>query len=112
VFEAANIRTLVSNVADAPKPEELPVRPAEQLTLSLADVRASALEANLDLQVEQVNPAIARQVVSQEEGRFEATGCCVSILGSQHRLTPKADAPSRDSRSRRNTLAACSRGPP
>lgn len=46
---------------------------AERLELTLADARASSLTANLDLQVEQVNPAIARQVISQEAGRFETT---------------------------------------
>jgi outer membrane protein TolC len=53
--------------------EQLPVPVAKQLDLTLADARVAALESNLDLQVEQVNPAIARQVVSQETGRFEAT---------------------------------------
>ena len=53
--------------------DELPVPPAERVILSLADARTSALDANLELRVEQVNPAIARQIVSQEAGRFEAT---------------------------------------
>ena len=58
---------------DDSQADELPVPPAERVILSLADARASALEANLELRVEQVNPAIARQIVSQEAGRFEAT---------------------------------------
>jgi outer membrane protein TolC len=49
------------------------VPPADRLILSLADARASALGANLDLKVEEVNPAIARQAISAEEGKFEAT---------------------------------------
>lgn len=55
------------------KSEELPVPVAERLDLTLADARASALESNLELQVQEVNPAIARQVIWQEKGRFEAT---------------------------------------
>lgn len=57
---------------DNSQPEQ-PVAVAERLDLSLADARTSALSANLDLRVEQVNPAIARQVISQEAGQFEAT---------------------------------------
>jgi outer membrane protein len=49
------------------------VRPADRIVLTLADARASALEANLDLRVQEVNPAIARQTVSAEAGKFEAT---------------------------------------
>ena len=49
------------------------VPPVERLVLTLADARASALEANLDLKVEEVNPAIARQAISEEAGKFEAT---------------------------------------
>ena len=41
--------------------------------LTLADARASALEANLDLRVVEVNPAIARQAISAEAGKFEST---------------------------------------
>ena len=44
----------------------------EFFELSLADVRASALENNLDLQVELLNPAIAAENVPIEEGRFDA----------------------------------------
>jgi hypothetical protein len=55
------------------KQKDTPVPIADRLDLTLADARASALSANLELQIEQVNPAIARQVISQEEGQFEAT---------------------------------------
>jgi outer membrane protein TolC len=61
---------------DAPLVEQLPapqIAPPESMELSLADARASALDANLDIAVELINPAIARTVVSQETARFEAT---------------------------------------
>ncbi len=44
-----------------------------ELELSLEECRAFALENNLDLQVQLMNPTIARELVSQEEARFEAT---------------------------------------
>lgn len=53
--------------------EELPPPPPESIDLSLADARAATLTSNLELQIELINPAIARQVVSQESARFEAT---------------------------------------
>ncbi len=40
--------------------------------LTLEACRASALENNLDLKVALVSPAIARQSISEEEGRFDA----------------------------------------
>ena len=46
--------------------------PPEQLTLTLADVRAAALLNNLDLEVELLNPEIAQEDVPIEEGRFDA----------------------------------------
>jgi outer membrane protein TolC len=50
-----------------------PAAAPEQASVSLADVRASALENNLDLQVELVNPSIAATLVSEEQARFEST---------------------------------------
>jgi outer membrane protein len=44
-----------------------------ELELSLEECRALALENNLDLQVQLINPTIAREVISQEEAKFEAT---------------------------------------
>lgn len=40
--------------------------------VSIADVRSMALARNLDLKVVQIDPAIARAVVSEEEAKFEA----------------------------------------
>lgn len=48
------------------------VEPAERIVLSLADMRAAAIANNLDLEVELLNPAIAQQEISIEEGRFDA----------------------------------------
>jgi outer membrane protein len=44
-----------------------------ELELSLEECRALALENNLDLQVQLINPTIAREAISQEEAKFEAT---------------------------------------
>jgi outer membrane protein len=41
--------------------------------LSLEQVRAAALENNLDLKVELVNPSIAKRTVDEEQAKFEAT---------------------------------------
>jgi outer membrane protein TolC len=64
--DATNTKGQVSS------PEELPAPPAK-IELSLAEARASALTSNLELAVERVNPEIARQQVSAETARFEAT---------------------------------------
>ena len=47
-------------------------QPAEELELSLGDVRAAALSNNLDLKIEYVNPAIDQESVNEEEAAFEA----------------------------------------
>lgn len=49
-----------------------PPKPPPQLDLTLAEVRAAALENNLDLQVELVSPSIAQATVDEEEAKFEA----------------------------------------
>jgi outer membrane protein len=51
------------------EPEEGP--PPEEVTLTLQECRAVALERNLQLGVELITPAIAAQSVSEEEARFE-----------------------------------------
>jgi len=57
------------------KPDTVDVVEPEisQLELSLAECRALALENNLDLKVQLIEPAIAAERVSQEEAQFEAT---------------------------------------
>ncbi len=57
-----------SAAAQAKKQFEL----AGSTKLTLEECRASALEHNLDLKVAFINPTIAEQSVSEEEGRFEA----------------------------------------
>ncbi len=54
----------------ADDPAEGPARPVE--AISLADVRAAALEHNLDLRVERVNPSTALERVREEAAAFEA----------------------------------------
>lgn len=44
----------------------------ETMELSLEDVRAAALENNLDLEVQLINPAIAAATVDEEEAKFES----------------------------------------
>lgn len=46
--------------------------PPEVLELTLEQCRALALENNLDLKVQLINPAIAAERVSEEEARFES----------------------------------------
>ena len=60
--------------ADAPpEPTSRPANaPAAELRLSIADVRRLALENNLDLKVDLLDPAIARASLTEEEARFEA----------------------------------------
>jgi outer membrane protein len=63
-----------------------PGPPPESITLSLADVRAAALQNNLDLKVEVYNPAMSETRVSEEEAKFEST-----IFGSMRK--GKTDSP-------------------
>jgi len=46
--------------------------PVDRMELDIENVRAAALEHNLDLQVRLFDPAIARTSVDEEEARFEA----------------------------------------
>lgn len=65
-----------------PPPDTPPEDPAKaaksrfeglsEAPLTIEEVRASALEHNLDLKIALVNPAIARENISIEESRFEA----------------------------------------
>ena len=54
------------------RPATRPAEPAAQVLLSLAEVRRLALENNLDLKVDLLNPTIARQSLGEEEARYEA----------------------------------------
>jgi outer membrane protein TolC len=60
-------------VAQSTQPTTEPAtQPVREVILSLADVRRLALENNLDLRVELLNPKIARQSLSAEQAKFEA----------------------------------------
>src|SRR5439155_22447176 len=48
-------------------------QPLRQVPLSIADVRRLALANNLDLRVDLINPAIAKENHSQEEATYEWT---------------------------------------
>lgn len=58
--------------APATGPAATQPAPSPEVYLSLADVRRLALENNLDLKVEFLNPTIARQSLTEEEARYEA----------------------------------------
>lgn len=45
----------------------------DQVTLSIEECRALALENNLDLKVQLINPAIAAENVNEQEAKYEAT---------------------------------------
>jgi len=51
---------------------EVNVAPAKELTFTLEQCRALALENNLDLKVQLINPTIAAQRVTEEQAKFEA----------------------------------------
>ncbi len=61
-------------LAAATKPSHLPTtHPAiPEFKLSIEEARRLALENNLDLRVELLNPTLARQRINEEESRFEA----------------------------------------
>jgi len=46
-------------------------RPSAELEMTLAECRAVALRSNLGLQVELINPAIAREAIAEQQARFE-----------------------------------------
>ncbi len=52
-------------------PVEVNAPPPEELELTLEQCRATALENNLDLKIQLINPVIAAERISQEEARFE-----------------------------------------
>jgi len=56
-----------------PLPTTLPVqKPPAEVTLAIEQARRLALENNLELRVELLDPAIARTLVREEEARFDA----------------------------------------
>jgi outer membrane protein len=59
--------------AEPNKPPDVNELPPKELELTLEQCRAMALENNLDLKVELINPAIAAKRVSEEEARFESS---------------------------------------
>lgn len=61
-----------SSTVPATQPTTRPAGVPPEVYLSLAEVRRLALENNLDLRVELLNPTIARQVLTEEEARYEA----------------------------------------
>lgn len=77
--DAATAAPLTPPKLEEPKPAvalpEAKVAPAPgRAELALTDVRVAALRNNLDIEVEQVRPAIARETRLEAEARFQATG--------------------------------------
>jgi len=61
------------NTQAATRPTSLPAtRPAAQVPISIEQCRQWALQNNLDLRVDLLNPTIARENLSEEEARFES----------------------------------------
>lgn len=50
-----------------------PVAPKDEVSLSIADVRAAVLRNNLELRTALVDPSIAQENVSAEQAKFEST---------------------------------------
>ncbi len=65
---------MLDTIEIEPEPRISPPVPAPAtLPLAIADARQSALENNLDLQVDLILPTLAEQSISEQEARFEAT---------------------------------------
>ncbi|MHC5115068.1 MAG: TolC family protein [Planctomycetota bacterium] len=74
-LEDRSLATPVTIADETDELEDLEIdmpEPAETLDLALADVRAAALENNLDLKVQLVNPTLSQYDVDAEEAKFEA----------------------------------------
>lgn len=75
--QAVNLDALPSTGAAATQPFVLSTtQPTTQLSerpVTLAEVRRWAIENNLQLKVDLLDPTVARQAVSEEQARFEAT---------------------------------------
>ena len=57
---------------DANAAEDTTAQPPAEMKLTLDDCRAMVLENNLDLKVQLLSPAIARQSITEEQARFES----------------------------------------
>jgi outer membrane protein TolC len=73
-------------------------QPPTSIELNLADVRAAALENNLDLEVELVSPSISRETVNEEEAQFEALLFGSARWDREDRPSPYATIPGARSR--------------
>ena len=71
----------------ATMPTTMPAVAAQNISLDLAEARKLALQNNLDLKVDLVNPSIARESLNQEEARYE------SLEGVRRRCASAAVSP-------------------
>ncbi len=74
-LEAANLERFAQPKNDAPPSDDVVRRRfegIEKMDMKIEDARKSVLENNLELKVAVVDPAIARERVSEEEARFES----------------------------------------
>ncbi len=70
-IETLDLEEAKIDESDRPDVNEAEV-PPEELELTLEQCRALAMENNLDLKVQLINPTIAAERVGEEEARFEA----------------------------------------
>lgn len=77
LYHSAQVRVIqpidLAAEVKTPPPSTMPVtQPMKELDLSIEQVRQAALANNLDLQVDLLDPTIAKQSVNEEEAKFEA----------------------------------------
>ena len=72
MLDIESMRTQEPNQPETIFPEQQKP-PEKQIDLTLEQCRAIALENNLDLKVQLINPSIAEEVVSEEQAKFESS---------------------------------------
>jgi outer membrane protein TolC len=71
-IEPIKLKPLPDDPEGEPEVTNEPSPPPAEMALTIEACRALVLENNLDLQVELLNPTIARQSISEEQARFES----------------------------------------
>jgi outer membrane protein len=71
-IESSAPKAAKANLTTLPTTLPAPLQEQREVTLTIEAARRLALENNLDLRVELFEPAVARESLGEEEGRFEA----------------------------------------
>lgn len=71
-IETLELETAEDQSADEVDVDTKAVEPASELKLTLEEARSMAMKHNLEIQVQLINPTIARESISEEEARFES----------------------------------------